>query len=232
MNKLIIIFFFLITLSSYVQAETLTEVIQHTLETNPDILMTVHNRLAADQELKQVQSGYLPSVELTGGYGREKSDNTTTRNQTGGDMNLARQELGLTLSQMLFDGFSLQNKVAHQNSLVNSAAYKVRDRSEDIAIITAELYLEILRRHELLELTKNNVVVHQKILEQIRTLVKGGAGRKADMQQSVSRLALAKSSLVSAQGNLRNAEINYQRVTGEFPKALTMPARTAAETGG
>ncbi|RKZ36880.1 MAG: type I secretion protein TolC, partial [Gammaproteobacteria bacterium] len=218
------------TLSSYVQAETLTEVIQHTLETNPDILMTVHNRLAADQELKQVQSGYLPSVELTGGYGREKSDNTTTRNQTGGDMNLARQELGLTLSQMLFDGFSLQNKVAHQNSLVNSAAYKVRDRSEDIAIITAELYLEILRRHELLELTKNNVVVHQKILEQIRTLVKGGAGRKADMQQSVSRLALAKSSLVSAQGNLRNAEINYQRVTGEFPKALTMPARTAAET--
>jgi len=228
MKKLI--FFFLITLSSYVQAETLTEVIQHTLETNPDVLITIHKRLAADQELKQVQGGYLPSVELTGGYGREKSDNTTTRNQTGGDMNLARQELGLTLSQMVFDGFSLQNKVAHRNSLVNSAAYKVKDRSENIAIITAELYLEILRRKELLELTKDNVVVHQKILEQIRTLVKGGAGRKADIQQSASRLALAKSSLVSAQGNLRNAEINYQRVTGEFPKALTMPPRIPAET--
>jgi adhesin transport system outer membrane protein len=59
-------FFFLITLSACLQAETLTEVIQRTLETNPDVLITINNRRAIDQELKQAQAGYWPSVELTG----------------------------------------------------------------------------------------------------------------------------------------------------------------------
>jgi len=222
-------FFFLITLSACLQAETLTEVIQRTLETNPDVLITINNRRAIDQELKQAQAGYWPSVELTGAYGRERSDNTSTRSRTGGEMTLTRKELGLTLSQMLFDGFSVKHRVAQQHLLVNSAAYRVKNTSENIALVTAELYLEIFRRQELLELTKNNVVVHQKMLEQIRILVEGGVGRKADIHQSASRLALAKSSLVNAQGNLRNAQINYQRVTGEFPKALTMPQWASVE---
>jgi len=222
-------FFFLITLSAFLQAETLSEVIQRTLETNPDVLITINNRRAIDQELKQAQAGYWPSVELTGAYGRERSDNTSTRSRTGGEMTLTRKELGLTLSQMLFDGFSVKHRVAQQHSLVNSAAYRIKNTSENIALVTAELYLEIFRRQELLELTKNNVVVHQKMLEQIRILVEGGVGRKADIHQSTSRLALAKSSLVNAQGNLRNAKINYQRVTGEFPKALTMPPQASVE---
>ncbi len=226
MKKLPIILF--MSLSSFVYADTLTEVIQHTLETNPEILMTINNRRATEQTLKQAQSGYWPTVELTGGYGRERSDNVTTRNM-GEEVTLTRQEMGLTLSQMLFDGFSIKHKIARQNSLVNSAAYKVQDTSENIALITAEVYLEILRRQELLELSKDNVVIHQKMLEQIRILVEGGAGRLADVQQSRGRLALAKSSLVNAEGYLRNAQINYQRITGELPKELTMPPRAPLE---
>lgn len=96
-------------------------------------------------------------------------------------------------------------------------------------MLTAEVYLETLRRQELLELSKDNVVIHQKTLELIRILVEGGAGRRADSQQSISRLALAKSSLVNAQGNLRKTKINYRRVTGELPKALTIPPRAPLE---
>jgi len=202
MRKFTILLLLISSLSSH--AETLTEVIQRTLETNPDVLITVNNRRATAQELKQVS--------------------------TGGEVTLTRQELGLTLSQILFDGFSLRYRVAQQSSLLNSAAYKVQDSSENLALLTAETYLEVLRRQELVELAKDNVVIHQKTLRQIRTLVKGGAGRRADMLQSSSRLALAKSSLVNAQGNLRNAEINYRRITGELPKALTRPSRTPVET--
>ncbi len=229
-TRFIILLFF--TLPGYLHADTLTEVIQHTLETNPEVLISINTRRAADQEFKQAQSGYWPTIELRGGYGRENSDNATTRNRTGGDISLTRQEMGISLSQMLFDGFSVKHGVARQNSLVNSAAYKVQNTRENIALITAEVYLEILRRWELLELSKNNVVIHQKTLQQIRTLVKGGAGRKADVKQSTSRLALAKSSLVNADGNLRNAEINYQRITGELPKSpktLSIPPRAPLE---
>lgn len=121
-------FLLLITIPS-VYADTLTEVIQHTLETNPDILISTNNRRAADQKLKQAQGGYWPSIEMTGGYGRENSDNPTTRNRTGGDITLTRQEIGLTLSQMLFDGFDVKHRVAQQKWLVNYAAYNVENTS-------------------------------------------------------------------------------------------------------
>jgi outer membrane protein, adhesin transport system len=228
MKKFIIIFFVTI-LPFYVSAETLIKVIQHTLETNPDILITINNRRAADQQLEQAQAGYWPTIELNAGYGREISDNTTTRATTGEDVTLMRQEIGLTLSQILFDGFFVKYEVERQLSLINSSAYRVQDTSENIALLTAETYLEVIRRQELVELSKDNVVIHQKILEQIHMLVEGGVGRRADLQQSTSRLALAKSSLVSAQGNLRNAEINYRRVTGQLPGALTIPARAPLE---
>jgi adhesin transport system outer membrane protein len=220
-----------LTLSSSLQAEnTLTEVIQHTLKTNPDVLITINNRRAAEQEVKQAQGGYWPSIELTGGYGREISDNVTTR-RAGGEKTLARQEIGITLTQKLFDGFSVKHKVAQQNALLNSETYKVKNTIENIALLTTELYLEILRRQEILNLSKDNVVVHQKTYEQVHILVTGGAGQKADLQQSTSRLALAKSNLVNAQGHLYNAQVKYQRITDEFPnpETLIMPARTPIE---
>ncbi|MDM8567495.1 TolC family outer membrane protein [Candidatus Halobeggiatoa sp. HSG11] len=205
------------------QAETLNEVVQHTLATNPDVLVTIQNYRASKQTVKQIQGGYLPSLELYAGYGSENSDNSTTRTHFGGDTTLTRSEIGLTLSQILFDGFKTKYGVKQYKFLANSANHKVRNTSENIALLTSEVYLEMLRRHEILELTKNNVVIHQKILGQIKLLVEGGAGRKADVQQSSSRLFLAKSSLVNAKGRLRDAEINYRRVTGELPKKLEQP---------
>ncbi len=218
----------LIILPSWLQAETLTAVIQQTLETNPEILITIKNRYMVEQQLRQAQAAYRPTIDWIGGYGREISDNVSTR-RDGGDVTLTRRETGLSLSQMLFDGFEVKNSVNKHQYLVNSAAYKVQESSENIALLTAEVYLEILRRRQLVELSKDNVVIHQKILDQIRTLAVGGAGRQADVQQSSSRLALAKSSLVNAQGNLRNTEITYRRITGELPDALIQPDFTSLE---
>lgn len=219
----VLLFLLLMLVSFQGKAATLREVIQHTLQTSPDVLMTTQNRRAVDQQLKQAQAGYWPQIDVTAGYGRENSDNSTTRSKTGGDLTLTRHELGLSLSQLLFDGFSVAHHVAQQRHLVESAAYQVKENSENIAILTAEVYLEILRRREIVELNKDNVVIHQKILDQIRSLVEGGVGRHADLQQSMSRLALAKSSLVNAKGQLRNTEINYRRITGELPTQLIVP---------
>ena len=48
-----------------VSAQSLKEVIQHTLNTNPDVEIVAKNRLAAEQELRQARAGYLPSVDIS-----------------------------------------------------------------------------------------------------------------------------------------------------------------------
>lgn len=211
-------------------AITLIEAIQKTVETNPDVLVTTGNRRAVDQELVQARAGYLPSINLVGGYGRENSDNLTTRSRyPEGDVTLNRQEAGVTVSQMLFDGFDVKYNVEHQDARVDAATYQVLNISENTGLRVVETYLEVLRRQELLELAKDNLIIHQKTLQQIRAVAEGGAGQRADVQQSESRLALATSNMIRAQGNLREAEANYQRVIGEVPAALTHVQRELVE---
>jgi len=219
-----VLLFFLLTFFFWQgHAATLREVIQHTLQTSPDILMVTQNRRVIDQQFKQATADYWPQIDINAGYGREYTKNNNTIQSTGNGLSLTRQELGLSLSQLVFDGFRVTHQVDQQRHLVESAAHQVTENSENIAILTAEVYLEILRRREIVELNKDNIVIHQKTLDQIRSLVEGGIGRQADLQQVTGRLSLAKSSLVNAKGQLRNSEINYRRITGELPQQLITP---------
>jgi outer membrane protein, adhesin transport system len=205
-----------------IAADTLVEVIERTLATHPEIVAGEHQQFAADEGIKQARAGYLPRVQLTAAYGREYSDNASTRLLTGSerDLELTRQELGVGVSQMLFDGFAVKSAVSHRTALRDSAAYRLRNSRENVAQATAEAYLNIFRRQTLLELAKNHLVVHQKNYRKIEELFNSGAGRKADLQHSESRLALAESLLINAEGNLTNAFIYYQQITGETAKNL------------
>ena len=69
--------------ASFVQAQTLPEAMQQALDIHPEIQAAVNARMAADYQLKAAKGGYLPRVDLLGGYGREGTDNVTTRADTG-----------------------------------------------------------------------------------------------------------------------------------------------------
>ncbi|OUD14153.1 TolC family outer membrane protein [Thioflexithrix psekupsensis] len=203
-------------------ADTLVEVIERTLATHPEIMAGQHQRFAADEAIKQARAGYLPRVQVTAAYGHEYSDNPSTRlsSTEDGDLELMRRELGVGVSQMLFDGFAVKSAVANRTALRDSTAYRLLNTHENIAQATAEAYLNIFRRQVLLELAKDHLVVHQKNYHKIEELFASGAGRKADLQHSESRLALAESLLINAEGHLNNAFIYYQQITGETAKNL------------
>jgi len=215
-------------LSSLAAAENLKEVLQQTLDTNPDVLISSNTRRAVEQELEQARGGYLPSVDLVGGYGREMSNNPSTRSAgNSGNVSLTRREVGLSISQMLFDGFGVKSTVDRQQSRTEAAAHRVYSTSESVGLRVVEVYLEILNRNELLDLAKDNLVRHQKMFSRIQQIVAGGTRTRADLQQSQSRLSLAESSVVSAQGSVRDADTSYQRVTGNMPQALVKPELSA-----
>jgi len=135
----------------------------------------------------------------------------------------------LSLKQMLFDGFDTRYSAQRQQARVDAAAHRVQETSDTVALRTVEVFLDVFRRQSLVELAKDNLVVHQKILEQIQALFDKGAGRKADVKQAESREALAVANLLQAQGQLRDTETNYQRVTGTPPQNLETAQHQAVE---
>lgn len=205
------------------RAEALEAVVRQTLQDSPDVRQVAANRRATDQQLQQSYAGYLPRVDFNGAYGYENSDNPTTRGLGEDDVSLTRRELGITARQMLYDGNAVSNDVEFQRSRVRSAAFRVGETSESTALQTVEVYLEVLRRQEILDLAQQNVALHRNILEQIRARAQGGAGNTADVTQAEARLALAQSSLVGAKGRLLTARDNYQRIVGAPPAELLEP---------
>ncbi|HUY01884.1 MAG TPA: TolC family outer membrane protein [Rhodocyclaceae bacterium] len=214
--------FLALTLAAPARGETLQQAVAQALQTNPDVLIDLARRDATGEGLKQARAGYLPRIDLTLGRGRQHSDNATTLATYGGPIGQISYERSVTLTQMLFDGYATSNEVERSIARIDSSSLKLDATSEQVALRAVEAYLEVLRNQEILSLTQNNLVVHQRTYDQIKLRADSGVGRKADLDQIEARLALAKSNLTAAQANLKIAEINYRLVVGSKP---SMPVR-------
>ena len=206
-------------------ADTIHKAIVH----NPDVLVQQDDRNAIEQNVREAKAGYLPRVDVNAGVGGEKSDNASTLAETGkqGYRGLHREESGIKITQMLFDGFFTKNEVARQKATLRAASYRVLAAGEDVGLRATQTYLDVLRRREQVELAKDNLAAHQRIFDQIRMRSDRGVGRVADTDQAAGRLALAKANLEAVMGNLRDAEIAYVRVVGEMPTELDAPTPPA-----
>ena len=203
------------------QAMSLTEAIQSTLDNHPELHASENNRLSADEDVKVAKGGFYPSLDLNAGYGRGYSDNTNTRAQ--GNHNTETDwytQSELRLRQMLFDGFNTANEVGRTQAIVNSRAYYTRGTAESLALRTIEVYLEVLKRRELVTLATNNLQAHLRVNDQIGLRTERGVGSNADLDQSKARRALAENNLDTAQVDLADAEANFFSAVGRMPDEL------------
>jgi adhesin transport system outer membrane protein len=210
-------------ITTQLQAEPIKEVVENVLKTNPDVLAATSHRRSADEEVKVAKGGYFPRVDLILGYGRERTDDPTTRRTGTDDKTLTRRETGLALRQMIFDGFGVSSEVDRQKGRLNSSAYLAYGAAEEISLNAVDAYVEVLRQQELVALAKQNLDNHQRAYDQIQLRSSGGLGRKADIDQVQSRLSLAKSNLLAVESTLKDAETKYRYVVGTSPKDLTKP---------
>jgi adhesin transport system outer membrane protein len=202
---------------------TISEAVNQTIRTNPDILIDANRKLSIDEAVKQAEGGYYPKIDFNLGYGNEWSKNITTRPRSGHDDTLIRRESGLTLSQLIYDGSATSSEVDRQQARLSSASRKVMGTSEQIGLRAIESYLNVLRRSELLKLAQANLDVHDKTFGQIKIRSEGGIGRKADLDQAQARLSLSQANVASAEANLRESNIAYNRVVGAMPDSLVKP---------
>jgi len=211
----------LIVGAGWADAASLHDTVRTALETNPEIGEVKNDRRAVDQELRQARSGFLPSIDIRAAVGREHTDSPSTRARAGdGDESLWRREAQLTLTQLLFDGFATQSEVERQRARVDSAAYRVAESAEFVALDAIEAHLDILRNREIVELNQANIQNHERILGQVEELERAGRGDISDLRQAEARLARAQESLAIARGNLADAVARYQRIVGERPDSL------------
>ncbi len=204
-------------------AQSMTDVVRLTVENNPQIGVVSANRKAVEQELDQARGLYLPQVDVVTGIGPEHTNSNFTRGNTGGSEDLIRSDARISVTQRVFTGFETTNEVNRQKARVASAANRVYENAENIALDAVGSYLEVIRQRELFALSKQNVDFHKDILGKLEQRMNSGAGTRADVSQTRARLARSQATLAQTANDLGDAESVYTRVTGQFPGEFVRP---------
>lgn len=185
--------------------------------TNPQTEAVSNNRRATDEELRQAKALYLPSIDLRADTGYEFSNENPDEGEDF-DNDFYRTQGGVTLTQMLFDGFETDYENARQKWRVRSASHRVRETAEVLGLDIVESYIDLLRQRELLAIAQENTKQHIDILAQIEDASGAGRSTVADVQQTRARLASARATEANVAQSLRTAENNYRRRVGDAPQ--------------
>jgi len=219
-----------LTFGTQASAYTIQEAVAQTLANSPDFLMQTNTRDVVDKQLRESYAGYLPSLDMTAGWGEQYSNTFTTRsldaltNKGGGTLTLERTEFGLVASQMLFDGFAVYHDVKGHEARVKAESWRTNGSAQEIAIDAVDAYLRVILQRDLVRISRENLAAHESIYGQIQKRSEGGISRKADTDQAQARVALAHTNLTAAEGNLRDAETDFLRRVGiPVPSHLVIP---------
>ena len=203
---------------------TLSEAAQAALLKSPEVQARWHAWREVGEEVGVARGGFFPKIDLSAGIGREK----TVQNGAGIDDNYTGRDASLTLRQMLFDGFATSSEVQRLGKAKMVRYFELLDASENVALEAGRAYLDVLRFRNQGVLAEENYVQHQAVFNQLKQRADSGVGRRVDVDQAASRLALADVNLTTAYANLHDVMARYLRLVGDQPPAVMFaPAQLA-----
>jgi adhesin transport system outer membrane protein len=206
--------------SAPVAATSLEEAVRAGMA-NPEVREAAANRRAVAHDLREARALYYPTLDLRGDVGPEWFDTPTS---TSDDHWLWRRSASVLVRQRLFDGFGTENEVERQRSRVSSAASRVIERAEFLALDVVQAYLDVMRQIDLVGYAEDNVQAHTATLRDVQSRVRAGRSGVGDQRQAESRLAQAQADLVEAQRRLDDSRAAYVRLVGAEPADLSRPA--------
>jgi outer membrane protein, adhesin transport system len=204
-------------------AQTLQEAVALAVRSNPTILAAQKELNSFKEKTTQAEAGYLPVINFTAAYGEEWTDSPSTRNSGETGLSLGRSEVGISVSQKLYDGQETKYKVAQATAKQLSNNGKRLSSEETLTMTVTTAYLDTLQEQELLTLQDQTISLHRKILGKVRDMTSIGAGTDVDVRQAESRFALIASERESNIGLKFAAETRYLKAVGQESENLTRP---------
>jgi outer membrane protein len=219
-------------------AQTLQEALARAYSNNPTLLAARAQLRATDEGVPQALSGWRPSVTITGSYGVIDVRNTRT-NFPGPDPITQQQRspanVAAVVTQPIFRGGRTAAQTRQAENAVLAQRARLLATEQQVLADAVAAYVSVIQNGELVRLNTNNEQVLRRQLQATNERFRVGEITRTDVAQAESRLALASTGRVQAEGNLQVARAVYQRVVGEPPGRLTTPqplrtpVRSAAE---
>lgn len=202
-------------------SETLQEVLQLAVISNPDVQEKWHAFQAAGSGKKVAEAGFGPTLDFTAGIGRDSIDGKAYEDRDFSDY--SHNGVSVTLRQMIYDGGLTRNQVKRLDHVRMVRYYELLSAMESVSLETVRAYEDVVRYRRLEELAGENYARHQEVMEQVRDRVEKGYDSRSSLEEIRGRLAVARVNLLTEQANVHDVNARYERIVGELPAEKLKP---------
>ena len=205
-------------------AESLPEALAKAYQTNPQLNAERARQRATDENVPQALAGYRPQIIASLSAGLQAVRNLLPDNMVQG-ATLKPWQIGVTVTQTLFNGFKTANSVRVAELQVQSGREALRNTGQGVLLDAVTAYSNVLANQSLVEAQRSNVEFLRETLRITQRRLKNGDVTETDTAQAEARLNRGLSDLNAAQVALAISQATYTQVIGNPPSQLR-PAET------
>ena len=206
--------------ASPLQAETLADALVKAYQSSPQLNADRARQRGADENVPQALAGYRPQVLASLSAGLQAVRNTLPDNTIQG-ATLRPWTIGVTVSQVLFNGLKTANSVRVAEFQVLSGREALRNTGQGVLLDAVTAYMNVMANQALVEAQRTNVAVLREIQATTRKRLDAGDVTPTDTAQAEARLSRGLADLNAAEVALAISKATYTQVIGEQPAQLT-----------
>ena len=203
---------------------TLVELADFALENNPGISQVWQEARASAFRLRQAQSAYMPSVEVSGKAAKTETDTQTT---DGSNVDFMQYGPQLTATWLLLDFGG--RKGGYEEALYGLIAsnFTFNQTIQDILLSVENNYYNLYSAREAEKAAQVSLEQAQKSLDAAREKKQAGLATKLDVLQATSDYDQARYNLEETKAGIQNARALLANILGISP---AMPYTIAEPT--
>ncbi|WP_287330947.1 TolC family protein, partial [Parabacteroides sp.] len=158
------------------------------LERNYSIRIIRNEQLISDNNATQGNAGYLPTIDLSGGFSgtvnnnRNKLSDGTTERENG--VNSETGNIGLNVNWTVFDGFGIQAEYARLKELKKMGELDTRLTIEDFVATLSGEYYNMIRQYIRLRNLRSSLDLSRERVRIAEERYHIGSGSRMDLQQA------------------------------------------------
>jgi len=201
------------------RAEGLPEALVKVYQTNPQLNAERARQRGTDENLPQALAGYRPQIVASLAAGLQSVRNLLPDN-TIQTATLRPWTIGVTVSQVLFNGFKTANSVRVAEFQVLSGREALRNVGQGVLLDAVTTYMNVMANNALYEAQRANVQVLREILATTKRRLDAGDVTPTDTAQAEARLSRGLADLNAAEVAWAISKELYTQVIGNAPSQL------------
>jgi outer membrane protein len=201
-------------------AESLSGALVKAYQSNPQLNAERARQRGTDENVPQALAGYRPQIVASLGAGLQAVRNLLPDNTVQG-ATLRPWTIGVTVTQVLFNGYKTANSVRVAEFQVLSGREALRNVGQGVLLDALTAYMNVMANNALYEAQRANVQVLREIQATTKRRLDAGDVTPTDTAQAEARLSRGLADLNAAEVALAISKEIYAQVIGDPPSQLT-----------